>query len=146
MATDDEVRGEARALLRLAGTDLEAYHMLERQLSVLVMRTQVMLSLCGIVITVTGFSGRAVAQTGPVARVCITAGLLVVLLAAITAIAGVLRLRWLSETLGDDALENIVRGLVIRNRKSRFLGAALVLFAAGFSLYVVAIAQLLIAS
>ena len=37
--------------------------MVERQLSVLVLRTQVMLSLSGIVITVTGFSGRAIAQT-----------------------------------------------------------------------------------
>jgi hypothetical protein len=57
-------RKEAERILALAkGDTLKAYEMVERQLSVLVLRTQVILSLSGIVITVTGFSGRAIAQT-----------------------------------------------------------------------------------
>jgi hypothetical protein len=142
--SQDELRAEAQALLRVAGSALEAYHMLERQLSVLVMRTQVLLSLSGIVITVTGFSGRAIAQTSALARASIAAGIVVVLAAAVVAIAGVLRLRWLSEIVVDDPLETVVRGLELRNRKSRFLAAALVLFVIGFGFYVLAIAQLLL--
>lgn len=129
--------------MRVAGSELEAYHMLERQLSVLVLRTQVLLSLSGIVITVTGFSGRAIAETGPLARICISVGIAVVLAAAVTAIAGVLRLRWLSETLGPDPVENVVVGLAIRNSKARFLNVALVLFVVGFAFYVTAVIQLL---
>jgi hypothetical protein len=141
-----DVTDEAKALLRLAGSELEAYHMLERQLAVLVLRTQVLLSLSGIVITVTGFSGRAIAQTGALARGCISLGIVIVLAAAVTAIAGVLRLQWLSQLMGADALANIVRGIEIRNRKSRFLAVSLILFVTGFSFYVVAVAQLLLAS
>lgn len=141
-----DIRTEAATLLRVAGSELEAYNMIERQLGVLVMRTQVLLSLCGIVITVTGFSGRAIAQTGALARASIASGIIIVLAAAITAIAGVMRLRWLNQVLGEDALENVVRGIAIRDGKSRSLGAALVLFAIGFGLYVLAIAQLLLAA
>jgi hypothetical protein len=144
--TPAEVREEAEQLLRVAGGELEAYHMLERQLGVLVLRTQVVLSLSGIVITVTGFSGRAIAETSELARGCIAAGIGVVLLAAVTAIFGVLRLRWLSQTLGPDALANVIAGLTVRNDKSRYLAAALVLFCIGFTFYVVAIVQLLLAT
>lgn len=139
-------RNEATQLLRLAGSELEAYRMLERQLAVLVLRTQVLLSLSGIVITVTGFSGRAIAQTSSAARLCIATGIGLVLSAATVAIGGVLRLRWLSELIGDDALENIMRGIEIRRRKTRFLAIALLLFCAGFACYVGAIVQLLLAA
>ena len=64
-----------------------------------VLRTQVMLSLSGIVVTVTGFSGRAIAETSSLARSSIAAGILVVLASAAVAIWGVLRLSWLTQTI-----------------------------------------------
>lgn len=140
-------RDEATKILRLTNNDLlKAVQLVQGQLGVLVLRTQVLLSLCGIVITVTGFSGRAIAATSAAARVCIAAGIFVVLTAAATAIWGVLRLRWITQELRDDALETITAMLLIRGRKSRFLGVALALFVSGFSLYVAAIAQLLLAT
>ncbi len=138
-------REEARALAELVGGDHRAaYELVERQLGVLVLRTQVLLSLSGIVITVTGFSGRAIAQSGAAARYAITAGILIVLAAALTAIGGVLRLRWLSQTLGADARETLERGLALRDQKARFLAVSMVLFGLGFAGYCIAIAQLLI--
>lgn len=136
---------EARRIAALVGGDHRAaYDLLERQLAVLVMRTQVLLSLSGIVITVTGFSGRAIAQSGVAARISITAGILVVLLAALTAIGGVLRLRWLSQILGDDVHVTLERGLALRDQKARWLAAAMTLFGIGFAFYCIAIAQLLL--
>ena len=82
-------REEAERLLAFCSHPREAYDLLEKQMSVLVMRTQVMLSLCGIVITVTGFSGRAVAETGELARGCMVVGMAAVLGAASVAIGGV---------------------------------------------------------
>jgi hypothetical protein len=138
-------RHEAERILRLTSNDLlKAVQIVQGQLHVLVLRTQVLLSLCGIVITVTGFSGRAIAATSTSARVCIACGIFVVLVAAATAIWGVLRLRWITQELRDDTLQTITAMIQIRDRKARFLGAALVLFVAGFSLYVAAIAQLLL--
>lgn len=144
METEAELHSEAVNLFQLAKSDaLTAFEIVERQLAVVVLRTQVMLSLSGIVITVTGFSGRAVAQTGPLARLCISTGIFFVLAAAAVAISGVMRLKWLTQTIEPDAIAMLKRGLAIRNRKSRFLSFALALFLVGFTLYCVAIAQLL---
>ncbi len=138
---------EATRILALAeGNGYRAFEVIERQLSVLVLRTQVMLSLSGIVITVTGFSGRAIAQTSDLARISISAGILVVLAAAVVAITGVLRLHWLTQELGPDLLSTLVRGLAIRDAKSRSLRRSLLLFTVGVSLYCFAIAQLLLAA
>jgi hypothetical protein len=140
-------RQEAEQILKLSrGDEQRAYDMVERQLSVLVLRTQVMLSLSGIVITVTGFSGRAIAETSNLARWSIASGIMIVLLSAVAAIWGVLRLSWLTQTIDEDALAMLTRGIEIRNAKSRFLRVSLLLFIAGFSLYCFAIAQLLIAA
>jgi hypothetical protein len=141
-----EVAAEARRILELCSGDrLRAFELVQSQLGVLVLRAQVMLSLSGIVITVTGFSGRAVAQTSLFARVLIVIGLFTVLAAAAVAVAGVLRLRWLTQTLGDDIEQTLVRCIELRNTKSRSLSYALVLFVAGFALYCTAVAQLLLA-
>src|SRR5262245_31142740 len=106
---------EAARILTLTGGDpLRAFEILERQMSVLVLRAQVMLSLSGIVITVTGFSGRAVAQTSALARGSISIGIFLVLAAAAVAIGGVLRLRWLTQELAEDPLLTLTRGIALR--------------------------------
>ncbi len=144
MATASE---EAERILLLAeGNALQAYEIVNQQLSVLVLRTQVMLSLSGIVVTVTGFSGRAIAETSVVARGSVASGILVVLASAAVAIWGVLRLSWLTQTIGGDTIVMLTRGIEIRDTKSRFLRASLILFIVGFSLYCFAIAQLLLAA
>ena len=107
-ARRDEV---TRILALTKGNSERAFELVERQLSVLVLRTQVMLSLSGIVVTVTGFSGRAIAQTNELARVLVSAGIVIVLAAAATAIGGVLRLRWLTQELRDDITDTLGRML-----------------------------------
>jgi len=140
-------REEAERILALAERNtLRAYEIVNQQLSVLVLRTQVILSLSGIVVTVTGFSGRAIAETSALARLSIASGILVVLASAAVAIWGVLRLSWMTQTIDADPIVMLTRGIAIRDRKSRFLRAALVLFIAGFALYCFAIAQLLLAA
>jgi hypothetical protein len=140
-------REEAAKILTLADGDrLKAFDVVERQLAVLVLRTQVMLSLSGIVITVTGFSGRAIAQTSALARDCIAAGILVVLAAAAAAIGGVFRIAWLTQSLDEDPLQMLVNAIGLRDQKARYLRLSLLLFVVGFSLYCIAIAQLLLAA
>lgn len=135
---------EARAILALCdGDKLKAFDKVEGQLAVLVLRTQVMLSLSGIVITVTGFSGRAIADTGALARGCIIAGLFLVLGAAAVGVWGVLRLKWMTQTIHDDILVTLNAGIALRDRKSQSLKIALAMFVLGFTSYCLAVAQLL---
>jgi hypothetical protein len=140
MASADEVK---RILTLVKGDPGRAYEVVQSQFSVLVLRTQVMLSLSGIVITVTGFSGRTIAQTSEVARLLVAAGILIVLLAAGVGIGGVLRLRWLTQELTEDTEQTLTRMLDLRDTKSRYLAVALVLFVVGFACYCVAIALML---
>jgi len=138
---------EARRLLAFTGDPVRAFDIVEKQMGVLVLRTQVMLSLSGIVITVTGFSGRAVAETSVLARSSIAAGLVVVLAAAAVAIGGVLRLGWLTQLIGDDPpVATLTRAIQLRERKGRLLSLSLVLFVVGFALYCVAVTQLIVAT
>jgi len=143
MAAADEVK---RIMSLTRGDPARAYELVQSQFSVLVLRTQVMLSLSGIVITVTGFSGRTIAQTSELARNLVATGILIVLGAAVVAIGGVLRLRWLTQELTDDPEQTLGRMLDIRDAKSRYLAVALLLFVVGFACYCVAIALMLLAT
>lgn len=142
----DDGSTEAQSILDLCeGDRLKAFQMVQGQLGTLVMRLQAILGLSSIVITVTGFSGRTVAQTSAVAKVTVVAGLLLVLVAAAVGMGGVLRLRWSTQELGGSALDSIARVIRIRDRKERFMTTALVLFVIGFAMYCFAVAQLLMA-
>ena len=143
MAAAEEVK---RIMTLTRGDPVRAYELVQSQFSVLVLRTQVMLSLSGIVITVTGFSGRSIAQTSELARNLVAVGIMVVLGAAAVAIGGVLRLRWLTQELTDDTEQTLNRMLEIRDRKARYLNVALLLFVCGFACYCVSIALMLVST
>jgi hypothetical protein len=136
---------EVQRILKLAeGNAARAFEIVDKQLSVLVLRTQVMLSLSGIVITVTGFSGREIARTSEAARALVATGILVVLVSAAVAIGGVLRLRWLTQEITEDTEATLTGMLKVRDAKSKFLSAALVTFVVGFACYCIAIALMLV--
>lgn len=143
MAAADEVK---RIMALTRGDPVKAYELVQAQLSVLVLRTQVMLSLSGIVITVTGFSGRTIAQTSELARNLVASGIVIVLGAAGVAIGGVLRLKWLTQQMTDDTEQTLVSMLAMRDQKARYLNAALLTFLVGFACYCVAIALMLLAT
>jgi hypothetical protein len=137
---------EAQSILALcAGDGLKAFQIVQAQISTLATRTQAILGLSGIVITVTGFSGRTIALVSPVARTTIVAGLLIVLAAAAVGVGGVLRLRWATQNIATDPLVTVRRLIAIRDDKGRFLTASIAMFVIGFALYCFAVAQLLIA-
>lgn len=143
MAAADEVK---RILSLTKGDPVKAYELVQGQLSVLVLRTQVMLSLSGIVITVTGFSGRTIAQTSELARNLVASGIVIVLGAAGVAIGGVLRLKWLTQQMTDDTEQTLTLMLDMRDQKARYLNTALMLFTVGFACYCIAIALMLLAT
>ena len=142
----DDASREAQSILDLCGGNaLQAFQIVQSQIATLATRTQAILGLSGIVITVTGFSGRTVAQVSPLARTMIVAGLVIVLAAAAVGVGGVLRMRWATQELGGTPLDTLTRMIGIRDGKEIFLRIALILFVVGFAMYCFAVAQLLVA-
>ena len=136
---------ERDRILRVYGVELDRImQVLERQFVVLHNRAQVMLGICGIVITTTGFSGRIIAGTSPLAQVLVIAGISTVLVAALLVVIGVLHLRWLTQQLGEDVSAWLETSLAYRNEKTNYYRMALVLMLCGLALYVAAIAMMLL--
>lgn len=137
---------EAERILSFYGeTSLEpVMAMLERQFVVLHNRAQVLLALCGVVITTTGFSGRLIAGTNPVAQWLIILGLAFALLSAAVVVWGVLHLRWLTMQAGNDLRSWLDTSLTYRDRKTRLYRVAIVLMLVGLVLYAASIAVMLL--
>lgn len=116
------------------------------QLTILAHRAQTLLSLAGITVTVTGFSGASIARTGRVAAVLLVSGLVIVLVAAALSITGILRVRWTTQIPPCSAEEAIKSALEVRDVKTRAFSRSLALLVVGLSLYVASIALMLLSN
>ena len=130
---------------RVYGDDAFAEIMaaLERQFAVLHNRAQVLLGLCGIIISTTGFSGRLIAGTDRWAQGLIIAGVCLVLLAAAVVCWGVLHLRWLTVQRGGTTREWLLTSLAYRDRKTNAYRLGISLMLLGLVSYVAAISIML---
>jgi len=141
-ATPDE---ETRHLIALYGGDAaKIMGAIESQLTILAARAQTLLSLAGITVTVTGFSGANIARTGRLAAGLLVSGLGVVLLSAAVAMVGILHVSWVT-SLAPSSLEvTIKNALQVRDAKTRRFSVALRLLVVGLVLYGASVALLLL--
>lgn len=139
------IREEAAMMQRMTGGDLMQLHnLLNCQFSVMQSRAQVLVSIAGIVVTVTGFSGRIIAGTHLIGQVLVIAGLFIVIISAIYVIARVLRIRWLTAMMEPDSLDNLAEILKIRDNKlGAFHHGSIILFV-GLVCYALAISVMLL--
>ena len=137
---------EADRILRYYGPDAmpEIMAMLERQFVVLHNRAQVLLGLCGIVVTTTGFSGRLVAGTSSSAQWLIIIGVALSLIAACVVVRGVLHLYWLTMQPGDTTRTWLITSLAYRDKKTRAYRIGIILLIAGLTAYAGALAIMLL--
>ena len=135
---------EAQRILEMCeGQLLQAMGVLERQFSTLHNRAQVLFSFCGIVVTVTGFSGRLIAGTNAAAQAFIVAGLAVVVATAFYMFHSVMTLRWATQRLDTSPERTVRRILKRRNIKTRAYKRGGYLLFTGLILYSIAIAIML---
>lgn len=135
---------EIEHMITLFGDDARGlYAVLERQFSVLMTRAQVLMGLCGVVITTTGFSGRIIAGTSTLAQWLIISGISLTLAAAAVVVFGVLPLRWLTQQPGNTTEAWLAESLRYRDRKLKHYRVGVVLMLAGLAVYVAAIALML---
>ena len=138
------VEEEARAILEMVGCDLSrAVQIVQNQLDVLYARAQVLTGLAGIVVTVTGFSGRLIASTNRPAQFLVISGLAVVLFSAFFVIRKVMHIRWVTSELSGDPAATIMRVLVRRDEKTRAMRTGGLILFSGLLLYFCAFALML---
>jgi hypothetical protein len=137
---------EADRILRCYGEDAfpEIMAMLERQFTVLHNRAQVLLGLCGIVVTTTGFSGRLVAGTNAAAQWLIIVGVALVLCAAAIVVWGVLHLYWLTMHPGESTRAWLMSSLEYRDKKTRAYRIGISLLLVGLTVYAAALSIMLL--
>ncbi len=136
---------EVQRLLKLYGPDdpRGAMDLLDRQFAALTSRAQMLLGLCGIVVTTTGFSGRIIAGTSRLAQLAIITGISFTLLAAAVVVWGVLHLRWITQQPGQLLEPWLDQCLAYRDRKLQCYRVGIVLLMLGLTAYVISIALML---
>jgi hypothetical protein len=138
-------REEAVAILSICSDDvLKCLEILERQLMVIHGRAQVLISLAGVVVTVTGFSGRIIANTCPTSQFCIIFGLALALTAAGYTFLKVMNLRWVTSELSSSPLDTLETIITRRNLKTRAYAAGGKILGVGLIFYGIAVALMLL--
>lgn len=131
---------EAARLVRLfesSPKDLIVF--LSGQLSVLKSQAQVLMGLCGLIITVTGFSGHNMVRGGVLSSGAMIAGIGFVTAAIALTLGALARVKWVSQALGDDLRDTATLVIARRNREQRVLSFASVCVALGLALYLLAV-------
>jgi hypothetical protein len=136
---------EAKAILKLCDDNLKlALEIAEGQLNTIYTRAQILLSLAGIVVTVTGFSGRLIAGSSHMAQFFLIAGLFVSLSSAIWVFLRVMHVRWVTVFLDEDPDNALEETLRRRNRKTKAYKTGGVILCLGLVLYCISIALMLL--
>jgi len=128
------------------GDKLNIIKTLENQFSVIYQRSQILLTLCGIVISVTGFSGKTIATTTFISRILIVTGLSFVLIAGAISIWGTLRIRWISQYHEDNLYNVVLNVLKNRNLKTFYFQLSILFLIIGLTIYVISISIMLLLS
>ncbi|TVR13226.1 MAG: hypothetical protein EA401_07300 [Planctomycetota bacterium] len=136
----DREHAEARRLLAIHDGQLApAIAHVEAHLGVVQARSQFLLTIGTLALTITGFSGPTIAASSVFSAVGLSCGLLLVLSALILLLLGSLRIRWITQLIDDDPEASVARALAWRDRKARSFAVQLVLLVCGLTSYVLAL-------
>lgn len=140
MPTPDATQvAEARRLLALHKDDAaRTYDVVRTQFLVLQQRSQLLLTLATITLTITGFSGPKMVQSGDFTRIAMCLGLALVLAAVLVLLSG-LRVKWLSQFDAGTAEATLAEAIAYRDRKTLQFQAEIVLLGLGIASYVAAV-------
>lgn len=135
-----DVREEARRLQQLyAEQPAQLVQQLSGQIGTVKTYAQLLVGLCGLTVTVTGFSGAHMIRAGSTSAGLMVGGIALVLVGLIVCIRTITLLRWVTQDLRDDLVETAVIVIERRNRQQRMLSVAAVFVTAGLACYLGAV-------
>lgn len=136
--TDPQRREAERLVGIFHGPQLLEF--LAGQLGVLKHQAQMLLGLCGLAITVTGFSGSHMIQAGRLSAIALVVGIGLILLGALGSLHSLMQVRWVTEELADDLVDTAYAVILRRNAQLRRLSVAGLLVAGGLGAYLASVA------
>ncbi|MEK7415035.1 MAG: hypothetical protein AAB263_17155 [Planctomycetota bacterium] len=145
---DAHQRAEAERILNLYGGNpqglAKALELLHSQFATMQARTQLLLTLATITMTITGFSGHQMAKSGFFASLAMAVGLICVLVSVLLMMAS-LRVHWLSQFDEGDPVATVAAIISYRDSKTCRYRIQITLLASGLACYVAAVVAYLIA-
>lgn len=137
---DPQIREEARRLHQLfADQPAQLVQYLSHQIATVKTYAQILVGLCGLTVTVTGFSGAHMIRAGSLSAGLMVGGIALVVLGLMLCLRTITGLRWVSQELRDDLIETAVVVIQRRNRKQRSLAVAAVFVTGGLVCYLAAV-------
>jgi hypothetical protein len=133
---------ESRKILEMLGGPGslgKCMEFLRHHFDVIQARSQLLLTISTLALTITGFSGPKIAQTNNFARYSMAFGICFVLIGMVFLLLGGLRIRWTTQFFEDTAEETLVRIIRYRNSKTRFYFVQLAFLVVGLAAYVAAV-------
>jgi predicted lysophospholipase L1 biosynthesis ABC-type transport system permease subunit len=133
---------EARRILAmLGGPDSlgKSMEFLRHHFNVIQARSQLLLTISTLALTITGFSGPKIAQTNAFARYSMAIGIGFVLAGMVFLLLGGLRIRWTTQFFEETPERTLIRIIEHRNSKTRFYFLQLTLLVIGLTAYVAAV-------
>ncbi len=136
---------EAKYLLGLYDGKLSScLEFLKQHFNVIQARSQLLLTICTLALTITGFSGPQIVQTNLFARYSMVLGIVFVLAAMLILLLGGLRIRWVSQMIVETPQATLSSIIRYRNRKTRLYFAELSLLVIGLTSYVASVVTFLL--
>lgn len=133
-------REEAVRLQRLfTGQPVAFVQYLAGQLATVKTYAQVLVGLCGLTVTVTGFSGAHMIRAGSLSAALMVSGIAFVLIGLVICLRTMMALRWVSQELRDDLVDTATVVIERRNLQQRQVGVAAIFVAIGLVFYLSAV-------
>jgi hypothetical protein len=136
---------EAEKILELFNGDTaRAFDLVSNHLVILQTRGHILMTLAGIIVTVSGFSGRLIAGTHLFSQITIITGVFLAVSSAFWIFAVVMRIQWLTQNLDKTPVDALAAGITMRNYKQKHFHRAMILFACGALFYACSLFSMLI--
>ena len=112
---------------------------LKESYNTLYTRSQVLLSLCTICLTITGFIGPKIASANPLSKFFIIFGLTFVILSIVILFTGPLYIQWISQFKAETLEKTVIYLIKRRNKRTIKYRIAKLFLAIGLTGYVISI-------
>ncbi len=132
-------KDEARLMLQLFPNWAACYQILSKHFDTLQGRTQMMLTLGTLTLTITGFSGPSMAASNTLSRYAIIVGISLVLISIIMILLSVLNINWLTQVGSEDPEKILILLIERRNKRTKWFHWQLISLTIGLVFYVVAV-------